>query len=227
MSDDQFRRAVHAVKKTMESYTADTSPEFSRRVVETAAHEFLTGPQCPCRKVGFDVEVRPAPSTITPLDAPPEPVWVPAPPGMSGPDGSVPRPEGAERSHDPDPHPFRDGAPSEAARADDALSVAARDRAAEMLADEAIAVLRALVDSLPKCTGVVDGDPTCARVATRAWQRGGTRYCDKHGPNVPEYPRAQPMRDALALLAKLDGKEAPTRETSSEDPLAAHQSARR
>lgn len=51
-TDQQFRHAVEAVKATMDAHTADTSAEFSRRVVETAAHEFLTGPQCPCRLGG-------------------------------------------------------------------------------------------------------------------------------------------------------------------------------
>jgi hypothetical protein len=59
--------------------------------------------------------------------------------------------------------------------------------------------LRSLVDTLPRC----DQHPD--RPATRAWVRGAGRYCDecglKHEPNpVHEYPRAQPLRNAIALL---------------------------
>jgi hypothetical protein len=48
-AEQQLRRAVEAVKRAMDAHTADTSPEQSRRIVETATDEFLNGPQCPCR----------------------------------------------------------------------------------------------------------------------------------------------------------------------------------
>jgi hypothetical protein len=68
--------------------------------------------------------------------------------------------------------------------------------------------LRALVNALPKCE-------QHGRPATRAWSRGGMRYCDECGTQqhdknerseVPDYPRAAPLRAALALLAARDKK---------------------
>jgi hypothetical protein len=56
-----------------------------------------------------------------------------------------------------------------------------------------------LVAALPKCGIMVDGHQ-CGNQATRSWERGRTRYCDEHGPLVPEYPRAAPLRRAIALL---------------------------
>lgn len=62
---------------------------------------------------------------------------------------------------------------------------------------------RELLAALPKCT-------FCERVATRAWVRGAERYCDEHGriatgPDVPEYPRAVPMRKLAALVGNGGG----------------------
>jgi hypothetical protein len=74
-------------------------------------------------------------------------------------------------------------------------------------------VLGALVGTLPKCD-------ECTAPATRAFKRGGGRWCDEHGKDmyliypgtphestfpskgavVPEYPRAEPLRAAVALL---------------------------
>lgn len=74
------------------------------------------------------------------------------------------------------------------------------DWRARCLAAEAKA--RALVDALPKCD-------ECGEPATRAWGRGGARYCDVHGKDihgraacvdVPEYPRAAPLRALVAIL---------------------------
>lgn len=47
-----------------------------------------------------------------------------------------------------------------------------------------------------------DGDPSapCGEIATRACERGGERYCDKHGDHVPEYPRAAAVRAAQSLI---------------------------
>lgn len=56
--------------------------------------------------------------------------------------------------------------------------------------------LRALVASLPRCDA-------CAAPATRAFGRGGARWCDAHGPASPyltDYPRAAPLRAAVKLL---------------------------
>lgn len=52
---------------------------------------------------------------------------------------------------------------------------------------------KALVDSLPKCD-------RCTKPATRAYGRGGERFCDEHGEDVPEYPRAAPLRTLIKLL---------------------------
>jgi hypothetical protein len=63
--------------------------------------------------------------------------------------------------------------------------------------------LRALVESLPKCDA-------CDAPATKAFQRGGDRWCDEHGKGsgpyplperpVTDYPRAEPLRVAARLL---------------------------
>jgi hypothetical protein len=55
----------------------------------------------------------------------------------------------------------------------------------------------ALVASLPKCDE--DG---CASPATKAFKRGGRRFCDEHaasfsGGVAPDYPRAEPLRAIL------------------------------
>ncbi len=78
--------------------------------------------------------------------------------------------------------------------------------------------VRALVDAMPRCTCVDkigNETTTCTEVATRAYERGGPRYCDAHGTNdrrtcmlrgdgsladVPEYPRAPALRALLAML---------------------------
>jgi hypothetical protein len=68
---------------------------------------------------------------------------------------------------------------------------------------EAKALLRGLLDSLPRCS-------FCSRAATRAHGRGGDRFCDEHAAasrcsTPPPYPRAPWVRKAEAWL----GKEAP------------------
>lgn len=74
---------------------------------------------------------------------------------------------------------------------------------------QALSTLKALVDSLPKCSH-------CEKTALRAYARGGDRYCDEHGaiwyaaPAAPEYPRAIPLRAAIQLLARYGSS--PTRE---------------
>ena len=66
---------------------------------------------------------------------------------------------------------------------------------------ELLETLRALVESLPRCD--LHGDP-----ATRAFKRGGRRYCDACNVGLwraaPPYPRAIPLRAAVALLERLD-----------------------
>lgn len=59
---------------------------------------------------------------------------------------------------------------------------------------------RALIAALPRCD-------YCDRPATRVYGRGGARWCDVHGTrdspsgsDVPEYPRATPLRALVALL---------------------------
>ena len=68
--------------------------------------------------------------------------------------------------------------------------------------EKAVGMLRALVESLPTCD--VHGDP-----ATRAFERGGRRYCDACGVGLvqcdaPDYPRAVPLRAAVAFLSAHD-----------------------
>lgn len=71
----------------------------------------------------------------------------------------------------------------------------------------------ALVEALPKCD-------ECSTPATRAFERGGKRYCDLHGvlppeqrlhapwvSEAPEYPRAAPLRALVAALG--DGAKLP------------------
>ena len=89
---------------------------------------------------------------------------------------------------------------------------AERARHAAELA-ETHGALRALVDALPRCTQQEDPTDlrtTCKRPAMRALMRGGARYCDEHGTSpdereVPEYPRARPLRGAVALLERVGG----------------------
>jgi hypothetical protein len=59
-----------------------------------------------------------------------------------------------------------------------------------------------LVATLPECDYHEVGMPKCRQPATRAWNRGVERFCDEHGGplHVPEYPRAAPLRRAIALL---------------------------
>jgi hypothetical protein len=40
-ADEQFARAVCSIKDALAMYTADTAPEYQRRVVTTAVEEFL------------------------------------------------------------------------------------------------------------------------------------------------------------------------------------------
>jgi hypothetical protein len=85
--------------------------------------------------------------------------------------------------------------------------------AADTALAEAMSTLRALVDKLPKCA--------CGAAATRAAQRGGARYCDAHGAGVREYPRAAPLRIALALLRLFENGEtvpAPCPDPSDDGP---------
>lgn len=56
---------------------------------------------------------------------------------------------------------------------------------------------RRLVATLPKCDD-------CDAPATRAYARGLERWCDRHGANVPEYPRSQPLRDTVAALDEMN-----------------------
>jgi hypothetical protein len=84
------------------------------------------------------------------------------------------------------------------------------------------AAARRLVSSLPRCTNIVDGSTECGNIATRAFEHGGGRYCDVHGRgavgaygldsdgNIPEYPRAAPLRALMALL--------PAEETNESKP---------
>ena len=63
---------------------------------------------------------------------------------------------------------------------------------------------RELIDSLPTCTVALEHG-TCPNVATRAFGRGGHRYCDSHGDGaygvvVPEYPRAVPLRRLITAV---------------------------
>jgi hypothetical protein len=80
-------------------------------------------------------------------------------------------------------------------------AMVAQRRAAGVRGDPVVQVaelrrtLRALVDALPRCDN-------CPAPATRARRRGEGRWCDGHAPEgCPEYPRAAPLRAALALLA--------------------------
>ncbi|MCU0686578.1 MAG: hypothetical protein MUF34_30750 [Polyangiaceae bacterium] len=83
--------------------------------------------------------------------------------------------------------------------ADIATSQADLKREAQAFGQRHADALRELVAGLPECD-------RCNGPATRAHVRGGERYCDEHGtgdpavPDVPEYPRAVPLRRAVALL---------------------------
>lgn len=89
-----------------------------------------------------------------------------------------------------------------ASQCSELLGIAERERY------EALAVLGRLVASLPACD-------ECKVPSTRAFGRGGKRYCDECGaPNgslgkgkleVPPYPRAPALREAIKLLRGLDG----------------------
>ncbi len=54
----------------------------------------------------------------------------------------------------------------------------------------------ALIARLPMCD-------QCGSPATRAWKRGEARFCDTHGPDVPEYPRAVVLRALIKALEDL------------------------
>jgi hypothetical protein len=71
--------------------------------------------------------------------------------------------------------------------------------------DELLAVLGRLIDSLPACD-------VCGAPATRAHGRGGKRWCDRcaekefdasENETPPPYPRAPPLREAIALRSRL------------------------
>jgi hypothetical protein len=80
--------------------------------------------------------------------------------------------------------------------------------------NEARDILGRLVETLPRCS-------YCENPATRAFRRGGERYCDEHRHNpatgnaAPDYPRAATLREALALLAKARETERPVPPTSA------------
>lgn len=70
-----------------------------------------------------------------------------------------------------------------------------------------------LVVALPTCAH-------CNKPATWAWARGQDRYCDEHGVgpeskfgpgHVLEYPRAAPLRAAMALLAEAETMSLPVK----------------
>lgn len=60
--------------------------------------------------------------------------------------------------------------------------------------DSLASVARGLLDALPRCSH-------CAEPATRAFERGADRFCDTHGGDAPEYPRAPWVRRLQMLLA--------------------------
>lgn len=63
-------------------------------------------------------------------------------------------------------------------------------------------LVNALIEALPTCDGEHENRP-----ATRAWGRGGPRFCDDcGGDRVPEYPRAAPLRALLAARAERKSK---------------------
>lgn len=63
-----------------------------------------------------------------------------------------------------------------------------------------LALLRALVASLPQCG-------LCSQPATKSYERGGKRWCDEHAPSdCPDYPRAESLRRALAALGMPGGE---------------------
>ncbi len=66
-----------------------------------------------------------------------------------------------------------------------------------MKPDSAAVILRELVTTLPKCS-------FCEAVATKAHGRGGDRYCDTCGQDVPDYPRAPALRKALRFFQEED-----------------------
>lgn len=83
-----------------------------------------------------------------------------------------------------------------------------------MSAPDFRALLAALVASLPKCGAWtpppgaegLDRLKTCDAPATKANGRGGMRYCDEHAPpGTDDYPRAEPLRRAVAALREERG----------------------
>jgi hypothetical protein len=69
---------------------------------------------------------------------------------------------------------------------------------------EAVHLGTCLLASLPRCD-VCDA-LGIQRPATRAFRRGGARYCDEHGQKpdgmvIPEYPRAIAVRNLQKFLA--------------------------
>jgi hypothetical protein len=63
-------------------------------------------------------------------------------------------------------------------------------------AEEAIELMRELLAVLPRCD-------ECREPATRANGRGRERYCDRHGGELPDYPRAKALRRAQAFLLRV------------------------
>jgi hypothetical protein len=63
-----------------------------------------------------------------------------------------------------------------------------------------------LIQALPKCSRVPGAVP-CPRPATKAYERGGLRFCDEHAPSdCPDYQRAAPLRRACARIEGIGRK---------------------
>lgn len=91
--------------------------------------------------------------------------------------------------------------------------VASVERMGGMLAKVGVS-LRAFLDAMPKCTYVTgsaydhstgqERRVVCTDIATKAYARGGPRYCDRHAPiDCPDYPRAAPYRQLENLLREM------------------------
>ena len=67
-------------------------------------------------------------------------------------------------------------------------------------------ILRALYETLPKCSGILNVEE-CAHPATKAFRRGEGRWCDTHAPEgCPDYPRAPAVRRAANLLTSASSR---------------------